>query len=120
MPDTIPAFAKTPEPPYYAVIFSSQRAEGGDGYDKMAQRMVELAAAQPGFLGVESVRDADGFGITVSYWASTEAIASWKANMEHLAAQDMGKRVWYAHYELRVSKVERAYGKAPASGGRVG
>jgi heme-degrading monooxygenase HmoA len=108
------AFAKTPEPPYYAVVFSSQRAEGDDGYDKMAQRMVELAATQPGFLGVESVRGTDGFGITVSYWASADAIANWKADIEHLAAQEMGKRIWYAHYELRVAKVERAYGKPSA------
>lgn len=84
-----PTFAKTPEHPYYAVIFSSQRTEGDNGYAKMAERMVELAACQPGFLGVESSRDADGFGITVSYWVSIEAIANWKANFEHLAAQKL-------------------------------
>lgn len=106
-----PAFAHLPEPPYYAVIFSSQRADGGNGYGHMAERMVELARQQPGFLGVESARGSDGFGITVSYWASAAAIAAWKANVEHLAAQEMGKRTWYAHYELRVAKVERAYGK---------
>ena len=108
---TPPAFATTPEPPYYAVIFSNQRTEGDSGYGKMAERMVELAAGQPGFLGIESVRGADGFGITVSYWASEEAIANWKAHAEHLAAQEMGKRTWYAHYELRIAKVERAYSK---------
>lgn len=106
-----PTFAKTPEYPYYAVIFSSQRTEGDNGYAKVAERMVELAACQPGFLGVESSRDTDGFGITVSYWVSIEAIANWKANFEHLAAQEMGKRAWYEHYEIRVAKVERAYGK---------
>jgi heme-degrading monooxygenase HmoA len=104
-------FAKTPEPPYYVVIFSSQRAEGDNGYTQMAERMVELAAQQPGFLGVESVRDADGFGITVSYWGSAEAMAAWKGNAGHLAAQKMGKQKWYGHYELRVAKVERAYAK---------
>jgi heme-degrading monooxygenase HmoA len=105
---TLPKFSKTPEPPYYAVIFSSQRTEGDSGYSQMAERMVELASQQPGFLGVESVRGTDGFGITVSYWASSEAIAAWKANIEHLAAQEMGKQNWYEHYELRVAKVERA------------
>src|SRR5512137_2700608 len=84
------AFARTPEPPYYAVIFTSLRSDGEDGYRRMAERMVELAAMQPGFLGIESVRDADGFGITVSYWTSTEAITRWKANAEHVAAQEMG------------------------------
>ena len=111
-------FPKTPEPPYYAVIFSAQRTEGDRGYGDMAEHMVTLAAQQPGFLGVESVRGADGFGITVSYWASEEAIAAWKANLEHRAAQAEGKRVWYADYQLRVAKVERAYGKpgSPAGG----
>lgn len=111
------SFARTPEPPYYAVIFTSHRREGDRGYGQMAERMVRLAANQPGFLGVESVRGADGFGITVSYWANEEAIAGWKAHVEHQPAQEAGKRVWYAHYELRVAKVERAYGKtcAPAN-----
>ncbi|HQR03479.1 MAG: antibiotic biosynthesis monooxygenase [Proteobacteria bacterium] len=104
--------ARLPAPPYYTVIFSSQRTEGDNGYGKMAERMVELATRQPGFLGVESVRGADGFGITVSYWSSPEAISAWKAHAEHLAAQEMGKRAWYEHYALRVAKVERAYEKS--------
>ncbi len=111
----MPVFAKTPPPPYYAVIFSSLRMPGDNGYDEMADRMVELASRQPGFLGAESTRDADGFGITVSYWESAEAIAHWKAHAEHLVAQALGKTAWYEHYELRVAKVERAYGKAGAA-----
>lgn len=104
-------FATTPQPPYYAVIFTSLRTDADDGYARVAERMVELAAGQPGFLGVESVRDAEGFGITVSYWSSTKAIAHWKAHAEHVAAQEMGRRTWYAHYELRVARVERAYAR---------
>jgi heme-degrading monooxygenase HmoA len=73
--------------------------------------MMELAAEQPGFLGAESVRGADGFGITVSYWSSAEAISAWKLHVEHLAAQERGKHEWYEHYELRIAKIERAYGK---------
>jgi heme-degrading monooxygenase HmoA len=112
MDGKLPAIARTPEPPYYAVIFTAQRTEGDRGYGEMAQRMVELAAEQPGFLGVESVRGADGFGITVSYWATEEAIRNWKAHLEHAKAQEGGKRVWYAEYQLRVAKVEREYGSA--------
>lgn len=111
---TSSSFAQMPAPPYFAVIFSSQRTEGDGGYGKMAARMMELAAQQPGFLGAESARGNDGFGITVSYWSSTEAISAWKANAEHLGAQEMGKREWYEHYELRIAKVERAYGKPAA------
>lgn len=108
------SFATTPEPPYYAVIFSSQRTAGDDGYGQMAERMMELAAEQPGFLGAESVRGADGFGITVSYWTNEEMIANWKTNTAHRVAQENGKSRWYADYQLRIARVERAYGK-PAS-----
>jgi heme-degrading monooxygenase HmoA len=100
-------FAKTPEPPYYAVIFTSRRTAVDEGYGAVAQRMVELAAQQPGFLGVESVRGADGLGITVSYWASQEAIAAWKAHGEHRVAQSRGHARWYEHFETRVCRVER-------------
>jgi heme-degrading monooxygenase HmoA len=105
------SFARLPAPPYYAVIFSSQRTPGENNYDPMADRMAELASGQPGYLGVESVRGADGFGITVSYWASIEAIAAWQAHAEHRIAQATGKKLWYEHYEVRIAHVERAYAK---------
>jgi heme-degrading monooxygenase HmoA len=108
-------FAATPEPPYYAVIFTSQRNEGDRGYGHMADRMVELAREQPGFLGVETVRGADGFGITVSYWTTLEAIAAWKQETEHRVAQETGKKLWYSDYQLRISHVQRAYGKISAA-----
>ena len=103
-------FASTPKPPYYAVIFTSQRRDGDGGYGVTADRMVELAAQQPGYLGVESVRDATGLGITVSYWESEAAIQAWRRHAEHTLARERGRNEWYEHYELRVAKVERAYG----------
>ena len=100
--------AKTPEPPYYAVIFSSYRTEGDNGYGEMADRMVELAATQPGFLGMESVRE--DLGITVSYWESLESITNWKKNAEHREAQRLGHQKWYSSFRVRVAWVEREYG----------
>jgi len=106
------AFARLPAPPYYAVIFSSRRnAQDDAGYGEAGERMVELASSQPGFLGVESTRGADGFGITVSYWDSEASIAAWRQHAEHAATRAHGRVHWYEHYELRVAKVERAYGK---------
>jgi heme-degrading monooxygenase HmoA len=105
-----PGFAATPAPPYYAVIFSSQRSEGENGYGAMADRMEELAAQQPGYLGIESARGENGFGITVSYWRSEADIAAWKRNAEHSVARERGRNQWYGHFELRVARVERAYG----------
>jgi len=107
-------FASTPAPPYYAAIFSSLRSPGDNGYGEMANRMVELASLQPGFLGVESARGQDGFGITVSYWESAAAIESWRDQLDHRHAQALGIETWYEHFELRVAKVERAHGKPTA------
>ena len=104
-------FATTPKPPYYAVIFTSLRTTAEpEAYARMAERMVELAQQQPGFLGVESARGSDGLGITVSYWETEAAIAAWKAHWEHREAQALGHERWYGHFEMRVARVERGYG----------
>lgn len=102
-------FAKTPKPPYYAVIFTNQLSDQDEGYEQMGETMFKLASEQPGCFGAESTRDADGIGITVSYWQSEENIAAWKSQVQHLFAQKKGMEQWYKHYELRVAKVERAY-----------
>ena len=99
--------ARTPEPPYYAVIFTSRRTEVGEGYDTTSDRMLELAAQQPGFLGFETARGADGLGITVSYWESEEAIAGWRRHAEHRIAQATGIAQWYEQFVTRVARVER-------------
>ena len=100
--------APTPHPPYYAVIFSSQRTEGDQGYGQAASRMLELAREQPGFLGVESARE-DALGITVSYWESEAAILAWKQQAEHRAVREQGRAAWYSAFQTRVCKVERDY-----------
>lgn len=108
---TATAFANTPEPPYWVVVFTSQRRDDQDPtYAATAERMVQLAERVPGFLGIESARDSDGFGITVSYWDSEAAIAAWRGDQEHLAAQQAGKKLWYEEFRMRVARVERAYG----------
>ncbi|MCB2101722.1 MAG: antibiotic biosynthesis monooxygenase [Rhodobacterales bacterium] len=106
-----PPLADTPEPPYYAVIFAStMTGDDPEGYAAMAQAMVDLAARQPGYLGLESARGPDGLGITVSYWTDPAAITAWKAQAEHQVAQRLGRDRWYGAFRLRVARVERAYG----------
>jgi heme-degrading monooxygenase HmoA len=98
------------KPPYFAVVFTSQRtAADGPGYDEMSERMVALAAEQPGFLGVESARGPGGVGITVSYWQSLEAIKAWREQSEHRVAQARGRSGWYEWYRLRICRVEGEY-----------
>ena len=108
------------EPPYYAVIFTlalaadasgpKRLAADAAGYGEMAAAMEQLAAVQPGYLGIESARDADGAGITVSYWRDLDAIRDWKRQIDHLGAQRLGRERWYARYRVRIARVEREYG----------
>ena len=100
--------AKTPNPPYYAVIFTTIRTDIDEGYLKTAERMEELAKLQKGYLGIESARS--DIGITVSYWGSLEAIKKWKHNTEHALARELGRKLWYQKYQLRICKVEHEYG----------
>jgi heme-degrading monooxygenase HmoA len=100
--------ADTPDPPYVAVIFTSQRTDDGTGYLETDAAMVELAGQQRGYLGVESVSDGRR-GITVSYWATEADARAWKAVAEHVAAQELGRERWYQSYAVRVATVERAY-----------
>ncbi|HWA10616.1 MAG TPA: antibiotic biosynthesis monooxygenase [Opitutaceae bacterium] len=105
--------AVTPPPPYYAVIFASQRApDDGRAYAAVAQRMADLGSGRDGFLGIDSVRGADRTGLTVSYWRDEASILAWRRDAEHQQAQRGGREAWYERYEVRIAKVERAYGFA--------
>jgi len=95
------------EKPYYAVIFTSERTPGDNGYAEMAKQIQDLAKTQSGYLGIESARDK--IGITVSYWESLEAITQWKQHADHLAAQQKSITDWYSHYHVRICLVEREY-----------
>jgi len=109
--------ADTPPPPYFAVIFTTIRNEQpGDGYAETADRMEELAAAQPGYLGIESARGPDGLGITVSYWTTEAAAREWGRNAEHLLAQKHGRDKWYRQFTLRACIVQhtRSFSRDPS------
>ena len=110
--------APTPKPPYYAVVFSSQRTDAdAEGYAEMADRMFALAAQQPGYLGIETVHGEDSFGITVSYWESLDAIRNWREQAEHKIAQAQGRAQRYQKYQLRICLVETEYSfERPAAG----
>ena len=95
--------------PYYAVIFSSNLKENADGYAEMASQMNQLAEKQAGFLGLDTARSADSHGITVSYWDSLQAIQDWRNNIEHQKAIQKGMTHWYKDYQVKITRVERAY-----------
>ncbi|MFK7887206.1 MAG: antibiotic biosynthesis monooxygenase [Gammaproteobacteria bacterium] len=103
------SIANTPEPPYYVTIFTSLRTPGDQGYDAMANRMAELSAQQPGFLGMESARE--GVGLTLCYWKDLPSIANWRRNVEHTEARRLGREKWYTEFRVRIARVERDYGE---------
>ena len=114
---TLPALGSgsTPEPPYYVAIFTSQRSEDTNGFEEMAERMVELVRQQPGFLAMDSAGGANGIDIVISYWKDEESIRHWKQQMDHLKAQKSGRQRWMKNYQVRIGRVERAYGFDTAS-----
>ena len=103
-------WGSTPEPPYYVAIFTSQRSEDIEGFEAMAERMVELVRQQPGFLAMDSASGANGIDIVIAYWKDEESIGKWKQHVQHLKAQKLGRQRWMKSYQVRIGKVERAYG----------
>jgi heme-degrading monooxygenase HmoA len=93
-----------------AVIFVSQRTDkDAEGYAEAAEAMAALAAAQPGYAGVDSVRDSGGLGITVSYWMDDASAKAWRDNPDHTRIRDLGRARWYDWYVLEVTRIERGY-----------
>jgi heme-degrading monooxygenase HmoA len=99
---------RTPEPPYTAVILTSVRTDGDQGYLAMAVEMDLLAREQPGYLGIEWA--GDDVQITVSYWRDEVSARNWKQVARHLVAQRLGREVWFRDYRVRVATVVRDYG----------
>lgn len=111
--DAMDSGRRTPGAPCWAVIFTSTLSEDTDGYAETAERMLELAHAQPGFLGVERSRDAQGRGVTVSYWASREAITAWRKHPEHARARAEGRRRWYSDWKVQIERIDAPAGGRP-------
>lgn len=99
--------AQIAEDDYWAVIFTSVLPAPDDEYGATADHMLELASEVPGFLGIESTRDATGLGITVSYWKTEESIRAWRQHAEHLVVQAKGREKWYEQFAVRVCRVQR-------------
>ncbi|MFT5750576.1 MAG: heme-degrading monooxygenase HmoA [Flavobacteriales bacterium] len=95
------------KPPYYAVIFTTKQTAVTAGYTETTDHMEALAKEHAGYLGMDHARSE--IGITISYWETLEDIARWKAQRDHLKAQQKGIKEWYEHYTVKICKVERVY-----------
>jgi len=109
----MPFVVKTPKPPYYVVVFTSVNAPDVDHteHTQMSHRLAKIAESYPGYLGIEPARNADGSGVSAIYWKDLESIAAFRRDSEHLVAKKRGRESWYSHYMIRISKVERDYGR---------
>jgi heme-degrading monooxygenase HmoA len=108
----MPFIAKTPRPPYYAVVFTSINAAVDHAeHVEMYKKMVRLAEGYPGYLGIEPARNVDGTGVAVVYWRDHESILAFARDPEHMIAKKKGREIWYSHYLIRICKVERDYGR---------
>ena len=93
----------------YAVIFTSIKSGKPEGYSEMAEKMLNLAEKQKGFIGFESYANEKGKNVSISYWESIADIKNWKENPEHQIAQKLGKEKWYKYFKLQVCKIEQEY-----------
>lgn len=100
--------SETPSPPYFAVIFTSLRTDADGDYAETADELLARASRQPGFLGAERARSPDGWGISVTYWESLDAIEAWENDAAHVAAKRLGREKWIRAYALRVARVDRS------------
>ena len=96
---------KTPEPPYYVVLFTAEMDDDLTDYDETNKVLKAEAEKIPGFLGVESAGN-DSQHISAVYWESLEAIDRWRNHSEHMKAKQRGRDQWYKRYKLRICRVE--------------
>jgi len=108
----MPYIAKTPKPPYYAVVFTSINADvDHTEHVEMYGRLAQRAATYDGYLGIEPARNGDGTGVAAVYFRDLESIAAWAKDPEHQVAKRKGRELWYSHYMIRICRVEREYGR---------
>jgi heme-degrading monooxygenase HmoA len=97
--------------PHVVCIFRSTRTEHSDDeYEAWSDRMDQMVATMPGYIGHASFRDdATGRGVTISYFRSMAALVAWKQVPEHLEAQAYGRAAFYTEYEIEVAEIVRHY-----------
>ncbi len=107
------SFAHEIPPPYYVVVFTSRRTEVDDGFSVLDAKLYEKAQTYPGFLGMNSFRVADGWGVALVYWKTLENIDAWRRDEQYRAAKEKGRTVWYSDFWVEICRVEQSYGKDP-------
>ena len=97
--------------PHAVCIFRSLRTDHSEReYGEWSDRMDELVATMPGYIGHTSFRDdATGSGVTISYFRSMAELVAWKNVPEHVEAQAFGRSSFYREYEIEVAEIVRHY-----------
>jgi heme-degrading monooxygenase HmoA len=92
----------------FVVIFRAKIAKLDDEYNKVAQRLRDLALTEFGCLEFHALTEGND-EIALSYWPDQDKIRAWKQHSDHLIAQELGKKDWYESYSVQVCEVKRQY-----------
>jgi heme-degrading monooxygenase HmoA len=96
----------------YAVIFEVKvKSSGKDEYLAIAAKLKEQLVKMEGFISIERFSSLveEGKLLSLSFWEDEEAIKRWKANIDHMAAQQKGRESLFEDYRIRVAKVVKDY-----------
>ena len=90
-------------------VFRSRLMPGlRDDYVGLVDRMVELAAAMPGYISHKGFFADDGERVTIVEFETEETQRAWRMHPEHRDAQRKGRETYYASYSVQVCEVKRA------------
>lgn len=92
----------------YVVIFRAVARQLDAEYSRVAAQLRELALSRFGCLEFVAVNE-DGQEVALSYWPDLDSIRAWKADADHLLAQQLGRERWYAGYRVQIAQVLRDY-----------
>jgi len=96
-----------------AIIFEVWPADGRKGdYLELAARLKGELERMDGFISVERFQSLTDPGklLSLSFWRDEEAVATWRRDAAHRAAQSAGRAGIFRDYRLRVAAVARDYG----------
>ena len=96
----------------YVVIFEVKvKASGKDQYLEIASKLKEQLVKMDGFISIERFTSLveEGKILSLSFWEDQNAIDNWKANIDHMSAQQKGRESLFEDYRIRVAEVVKDY-----------
>lgn len=90
-------------------VFRSRLRDDAEGYEETADEMETAARAVPGFVDFKTFAADDGERVSIVVFDSPESHAAWRDDPRHRAAQQRGRKEWYAEYRIQVCSLEKEH-----------